>query len=189
MRVLLGGLIGAAASAAAWFFIEYTAKQEFGWMAIAVGVVTGLCVNAGAPKGAPQSYGRAALAVLLTMVAIVGGRMVYANVMRNISQVTTVVAPSEKNATDEPEGDEPAAAVAASSEQEATVAREEERGASGALGSPRMAKPTASSYKELEVVWMAVAALAAYLTGKGSGKPGPTTVDAEPSTPEGTAPA
>jgi hypothetical protein len=50
-----------------------------------------------------------------------------------------------------------------------------------------MPKPTVNSYKEMEVVWMAAAALAAYFTGKGSGKSAPVTPADEPTAPEGAA--
>ncbi|MDZ4658296.1 MAG: hypothetical protein SH868_12025 [Bythopirellula sp.] len=187
MRVLLGGLVGAAASAAAWFFIEFATKQEFGWLAIAVGLVTGLCVNAAAPAGAAQSYGRAALAVVLTLVAIVGGRGVYAKVMQNMSQVKTVMPAAEaqlpaETAEDAPEGDEAADEAAAPE-----VVQEDRQMVPAPTGQARLPKPNMNTYKELEVVWMAIAALAAYLTGKGSGKAGPVVVETD--APDGSTPA
>ncbi len=193
MRVLLGGLIGAAASAAAWFFLEYTTQHELSWLAILVGLVTGMCVNAGAPAGAPQSYGRAALAVALTLLAIVGGRGVYAKVMQNMSQVTTVM-PANPAA---PGGDadiaEAQEAVASDDAVAAETAADQQRQATGMVpGTARIPKPTVNSYKEAEVVWMVLAALAAYLTGKGSGKAGPVASDAPTSdgtAHEGSAPA
>ena len=185
MRALLGGLVGAAASAAAWFFIEYATKHELGWLAIAVGLVTGLCVNAGAPAGAAQSYGRAALAVALTMVAIVGGRAVYAKVMQNMIQVTSTMpaAPTLPPGAVSAETEQAEEAGTAEEETVAAANEQGERQATGALnGKSRIPKPTVNSYKELVVVWMALAALAAYLTGKGSGKVGPVAV--EPNLPE-----
>ena len=185
MRVLLGGLVGAAASAAAWFYIEYATKHELGWLAIAVGLVTGLCINAAAPAGAAQSYGRAALAVVLTLAAIVGGRGVYAKVMQNMSQVTAIM----PAAGAKPPGDAPAQAAqteGATEETAAAATRQDERQAvSTPRGKGRLPKPTIQDYKEAEVVWMALAALIAYLTGKGSGKAGPMAVT--PTAPEETA--
>ncbi len=186
MRVLLGGLVGAAASAAAWFFLEYATKQEFGWLAIAVGLVTGLCVNAAAPAGAAQSYGRAALAVALTLVAIVGGRMVYAKVMQNVSQVATLRPAAEADLPgDAPAQTEEDDAVGGDPTEVPLVDADREREAGRTPGGKgRLSQPSMNDYKEAEVVWMALAALAAYLTGKGSGKAGPTTV--EPMASEGT---
>jgi hypothetical protein len=182
MRVLLGGLVGAIVSAAAWFFLEYTLMKEMGWLAIGVGLVTGLCINAAAGAGAVESYGRGALAVILALVGIVGGRAAYVKVMQNVSRVTTIApageevgdAPAEKVAEPTAEGD--AAPVAENAEQQ--IARPDGARISGT----KMQKPTVNSYKEMEVVWMAVAALAAYVTGKGSGKAPPA--EKNPAVPE-----
>jgi hypothetical protein len=176
MRVLVGGIIGAVASAAVWFFLEYSTGREMGWLAILVGIITGLCISAAAGAGAGESYGRGALAVLLTMIAMVGGRAVYATVMQNVSKVSTLAPAAQQAdvADDAPSDDQPAegAAEAADERQEAPAMP-----ARTADDRVRMPKPT--------VVWMAVAALAAYFTGKGSGKSAPP--EAVPTMPEGPA--
>jgi hypothetical protein len=183
MRVLIGGLIGAAVSSAAWFGLEYAISKELAWLAIAVGVITGMCVNAAAGAGAAASYGRAALAVILTMVALIGGRLAYAQIMRSVSQVTTVVA--DKEAPDLPaqeaqvgEGGDVAAAEAPA-----------ERTPLDLRGEPgfNLQKPKATAMSELDMLWMGLAALGAYFFGKGSGKPAPIVTDS--SMPEGAAPA
>jgi hypothetical protein len=182
MRVLVGGIIGAVASAAVWFFLEYTTGHEMGWLAILVGIITGLCITAAAGAGTGESYARGALAVILTMIAMVGGRAVYAKVMQNVSRVSTLAPPAQQvddAGEQEPQGE---GAAAADDEQQVAEAMPVRTGDERV----RMPKPTVNSYKEMEVVWMAVAALAAYLTGKGSGKSVPTTT-AEGSVPEGTA--
>jgi hypothetical protein len=184
MRVLIGGLIGAAVSSAAWFGLEYATSREFGWLAIAVGGITGMCVNAAAGAGAAASYGRAALAVLLTMLALVGGRVVYAQVMRSVSQVTTVVpgedlAAAEAPAQEAQEADGETAGDAAPAERTSLDFR----------GEPGLSfqKPKATSLNELDMLWMGLAALLAYFFGKGSGKPAPIVTDS--TMPEGAAPA
>ena len=184
MRVLVGGIIGALASAAAWFFLEYATGHEMGWLAIAVGAITGLCISAAAGAGSGESYARGALAVALTMVAMVGGRFVYAKVMQNVSQVTTL-APAAQAADDAGEG---AAQVA---QGEGAAAAVDERQAQALPvrtgdGRVRMPKPTASTYEDINMVWMAVAALLAYFTGKGSGKTAPV-VATDETVPQGTA--
>ena len=183
MRVLLGGLVGAAASAAAWFFIEYATGHEFGWLAIAVGFITGMCINAAAGAGAAASYGRAALAVILTMMAMILGRTAYAKVMQNVTHVTTI-APAAGTADDAPAARENGASADEAAE---VVPVERER---GSLGGPstglRMQRPTAGSVSELDMLWMGLAALAAYFTGKGSGKSAPVVVETAP---DGAAPA
>jgi hypothetical protein len=55
-------------------------------------------------------------------------------------------------------------------------------------GEPRvnLPKPTVNSYKEMEVVWMAAAALCAYFAGKGSGQAAPLVTNETPETSAGT---
>jgi hypothetical protein len=185
MRVLIGGLIGAAVSAAAWFGLEYATGREFGWLAIAVGVATGMCVNAAAGAGAAASYGRAALAVMLTMLALVGGRVVYAQIMRSVSQVTTVV-PGEDLAAAEATEQEAQEAVGATAGDAAAPAERTPLDFRGA-GGLTFQKPKATTMSEFDMLWMGLAALMAYFFGKGSGKPAP--IVTETSMPEGAAPA
>ncbi len=189
MRVLLGGLVGAAASAAAWFFLEYTTGQEFGWLAIAVGLITGLCVNAAAGAGAAESYGRAALAVALTLLALVGGRAVYAKVMQNVSQVNTIKAAEDANLAEapvqDPQGEVDADATAELAEDEQQAMRERQSIAGGDR-LMRFENPK-NALSELDMLWMGLAAFVAYFIGKGSGKGGPVAV--EPTAPPGSAPA
>lgn len=183
MRVLICGLIGAAVSSAAWLGLEYAMAQEFAWLAIAVGVITGMCVNAAAGAGAAASYGRAALAVLLTMLALICGPGAKAAIMRSISQVTTVVA--KDNATE----DAPAAeaqktegdAVAADAATPAERMPVDLRGETG------LNFQKTKNTSDLDILWMGLAALSAYFFGKGSGKPAPIATDT--SMPEGASPA
>lgn len=188
MRVLLGGLIGAAAASAAWFFLEYSMNREFGWLAIAVGLITGLCVNAAAGAGAPASFGRAALAVGLTLLALVGGRVVYAKIMQSASQVATVkLADNPASLSDDQEAHEDPVGEAATDAEAAAnpqLINEQQRARSGERLIP-FEKPKISTVTEIDMLWMGLAALAAYFTGKGSGKSAP--IAAEP-TPDGTTP-
>lgn len=167
MRVLISGLIGAVASAAAWFYLEHATGHEMGWLAIAVGLVTGLCVNAGAGPSARESTGRAALAAILALAAIVGGRVVYAKVMQNVSQVKNVgnvVAEVEVQGEDAA-GDEVAEAVVEQEPVELPTARSPK--------SLRLEKPTVDTVSEVDFLYMGVAALLAYVTGKGRNKTAP----------------
>lgn len=186
MRVLVGGIIGAAASAAAWFFLEYVTGREMGWLVIVVGIITGLCTAAAAGASASESYVRGALAVALTMIAMIGGRAVYAKVIQNISIVSPLEAPAHHvdNATIE-------APVKVAADEDATVqpiADQRTRTVPAHTGEARvkLRKPTLDNYKEMEVVWMAVAALCAYFTGKGSGKAAPLVTDETPENAAGT---
>ncbi len=167
MRVLISGLIGAAASAAVWFYLENVTGHEMGWLAIAVGLITGLCVNAAAGPSAGESTGRAALAAILTLAAIVGGRVVYAKVMQNISQVKNieVVAQVEVEAEDD-EGDE--AAEVAEVVEEPKVIDVPTGKSPNPIGPIK--KPTLDSDTNVAFLYMGIAALAAYITGKGRNK-------------------
>ncbi|TWU21952.1 hypothetical protein Pla144_44190 [Bythopirellula polymerisocia] len=173
MRVLISGLIGAAASAAVWFYLEFATKHEMGWLAIAVGLVTGLCVNAAAGPSARESTGRAALAAILALTAIVGGRVVYAKVMQNINQVKNVanVAAVVVEAEDA-EGDEVAVGEVVAEEEPVAIP------AAGPTKAMRLEKPTKDTVSNIDFVYMGVAALAAYVTGKGRNKVEPVDVDA-----------
>ncbi|QEG37047.1 hypothetical protein Pr1d_43870 [Bythopirellula goksoeyrii] len=176
MRVLISGLIGAAASAAAWFYLEHATGHEMGWLAIAVGLITGLCVNAAAGPSARESTGRAALAAILALAAIVGGRVVYAKVMQNISQVKNVgnvVAQVDEVEAEDDAGDE----VAAVEVDEEPL----ELPAAGTGKAIRLEKPTVDTVSEVDFLYMGIAALAAYITGKGRNPVGP--VDAEATEP------
>ena len=88
MRVLIGGIVGAVVAAVVWMAIEHNTKRELGWMAVAVGLMTGLAVRRAAGAGARASYVRGALAVVLAMIACVGARQVYANVISQASKGT-----------------------------------------------------------------------------------------------------
>ncbi len=170
MRVLLSGLVGAAVSAAAWFAIEYSTHHEFGWLAIAVGLATGLCVNAAAGAAAPQSIGRAVLAVVLTLAAVVGGRMVYASVMQTLNRASTIAATQLKPNAEVSDDEEDAKVVAGDNEVASVREPLEERGGSS-KSTKRLPlnRPGVNTGSAFDLVWMGVAALVAYLTGKGSG--------------------
>jgi hypothetical protein len=166
MRVFLSGLVGAAVSAAAWFSTEYASHHELGFLAIAVGLVTGLCVNAAAGKAAPQSFGRAILAVVLTLVAIVGGRWGYAEIMQRLFQVTSIAAVDQG-----PEVEvEEETALAGGTGEVVEVVEEVPPRSSGPAGT-KMGKPPATVDSALDLAWMGIAALVAYITGKGAGHP------------------
>ena len=102
MRVLIGGIVGAAAAAAVWMAIEHNTKQEFGWMAVAVGVVTGLAVHWAAGAGSRGSYGRGGLAAVLALLACVYCPQVYAKVMQqaNVGQPVAVDIAAEAGVSD-----------------------------------------------------------------------------------------
>jgi len=161
MRVLLGGIIGAAVAASAWMAIEHSTQQELGWMAIAVGLVTGFAVHKAAGAGSRSSYARGAMAVLFALIACVGSRQVYAKIMKQ-SASTAVAAASveagEEAATEETDSEQPAE----SPKQVLQLADQEVFTASVYGG-----KSIAKGLSQWDMLWLSGAALSAYVVGKG----------------------
>jgi type IV secretory pathway VirB10-like protein len=73
MRVVLGGIVAAAATTAAWLGLETVLHANLAWMACAVGLVTGLCVHRLAGPHAGASVARGTLAAVLTAAAMTAG--------------------------------------------------------------------------------------------------------------------
>ena len=108
MRALLGGIVGAVVSAAAWLGIEHVQQTNYGWMVILVGIVTGMFVNKSG-AGTTTGFARGALAMILTLAGIVGGQKGYALFMektttaRAAAAVEVVDLGGEEEASDEEE--------------------------------------------------------------------------------------
>ena len=166
MRVLICGIIGAIAAAAGWMALEHTYTQEFSWMAVVVGLVTGLAINGAAGAKARGSYVRGALAVALALVACVFCRQVYAKVMAKTNVGASAVATAEpaeevddtKTETAEPE---------VKNESERTNPLNVERGGGGAsVRGMRIDK----GLSQWDMLWLSLSALSAYVVGKGRDK-------------------
>jgi hypothetical protein len=162
MRVLICGVIGAAAAAAAWLGLEHVLQKDIGWLAVLVGLVTGLSVHKGAGAATGGGYARGGLAALLALAAIVGGRQVYAKVMEAVNDTAApvaVVSTAEETIDDSGE---------VTSEGSATTVEEyqpEEPSRMGDGGAQKL--PMKKRISEMEMVWMCAAALVAYIVGKG----------------------
>ncbi|NOY29664.1 MAG: hypothetical protein GXP28_05665 [Planctomycetes bacterium] len=168
MRVLLSGVIGAAAAAAAWMAIEHSTKQEIGWMAIVVGLVTGLAVHKAAGAGSRASFARGALAAVLALIVCVVCRQVYAKVMQTSdpSAVTVAAAdPAESRKTETGEA-----------ESEETDSEQATEPTKPVLSLGKQAISEATDYGSLsfekgltqwDMLWLSMAALTAYVVGKG----------------------
>ncbi|MCG8449194.1 MAG: hypothetical protein MI725_06395 [Pirellulales bacterium] len=170
MRVLIGGILGAAASAAAWLGLESVLEKEFGWAAILVGLVTGMAVHAAAGKPTGVGYLRGALAAVLALAGIVGGQMVKAEIMKasNAAQKVAEV-PEVKPAEGQADEDE-----AADTEGEVAEPMEPMADMTG-LGDrdpTRFGKQNLKkSLSQWDMVYLCGAALVAYMIGKGSDGP------------------
>ncbi len=173
MKTLLSGIVGAAVATAAWLALEYVTQREFGWLACLVGLITGLSVHWAAGSHARASFVRGALAVVLTLAACVGGRMVYAKVMERVSaDLNKQMALVEEIMVEEGEVDTDTQDDSAESSDEVAVAAEPEaRRADIADARIKMNKPSVkSAMSQADMLWLCVAALAAYVVGKGSDK-------------------
>lgn len=171
MKVLISGIIGAAVATAAWLALEHFTLKEFGWLACLVGFVTGLAIHSAAGAHARASFGRGALAVILTLAACVGGRLLYVKVMESVradlnEQMAQVA---------EPKGGEVADAENGSSEtsDEGGEAAEPKPAqppeADMPAASMKLQKPSMkTAISQGDMLWLCLAALIAYVVGKGS---------------------
>jgi len=163
MRVLICGVIGAAAAAAAWLGLEHVLQKDVGWLAVLVGLVTGLSVHKGAGAATGGGYARGGLAALLALAAIVGGRQVYAKVMEAVNDTAAPVAvvSTTEETVDDDSGE-------VSSEGAVIVEEEYQPDEPSRMGDGGAQKlPLKKRMSEMEMVWMCAAALVAYIVGKG----------------------
>jgi len=164
MRVLIGGVVGAVAAATGWMAIEHTTNQEFGWMAIAVGLITGLVVHKLAASGSRGSYARGALAAVLTLIACVGCRLVYAKVMAKTNVAIAGIAAAESAGRTE-NAKEGASELGQAYESAAPVVPFRERGSSPVGKVSDMS--IKSGLSQWDMLWISMSVLTAYLIGKG----------------------
>jgi hypothetical protein len=183
MKTLLSGIVGAAAATAAWLALEHVTQREFGWLACLVGLITGLSVHWAAGSHARASFVRGALAVLLTLAACVGGRMVYVKVMESVlgdldAQMAQVDKPvdGEGEVGADTQND---SAVASDQDAEAAETTPKARQTDMPAASMKIKKPTVkATISQADMLWLCVAALAAYVVGKGNDKQPTTTAPA-----------
>jgi len=176
MRVIVAGIIGAAVAAAVWLGAEHMSPKDLGWLSTLVGLVTGCSVHKAAGAGAGGGYVRGGLAVILTLAAIVGGRQVYAKVMQATNQAAAAVmqpaVPNTEAAADKADDDGTEGAVEnPDTEIDMTVTDTEidmtvTDMVPGKVGNQKL--PLKKGKSEIDMLWMCLAALAAYVVGKGS---------------------
>lgn len=162
MRVLVCGVVAAAASAAVWLGLEYFLLMEIGWLAIAVGLVTGWSVRKSAGTATGGGYARGGLAALLALAAIAGGQQIKAKVMEALNDSATPIAVVSMT-EDQADDDSADAATSAAADSEVELEQPPiERIGIGAPGRHKM-----SRFSEMGMVWMCAAGLVAYIIGKG----------------------
>lgn len=161
MRALLGTIVGLVLGGALVVVLGAFAGISAYWVIIPVGLVTGLAMKAVASSGKP-SLVRGGLAAATTLLAMLGGQLVSAEVIKSRSPPKEMLAKvaKEKAANVEADGSgaaEPAVMPVLEDRRANSVT-----GAAGSIGAPR------SDYNVLDAVYLAVGALVAYQLGKGS---------------------
>ena len=159
MRVLLAGIIGAVAAAAVWMAIEHNASQEFGWIAVFVGLVTGFAVHWSAGARSAGGFARGALAAILAIAACVASRQVYAKVMTKTNMGAAVIVTS---GTEVKEAETETGGTAVVVEE---ISEEQVRPAADMSMPGKMTIKKGSA--EWDMLWLSLAGLSAYLIGKG----------------------
>jgi hypothetical protein len=163
MRVLLGGIIGATVAVAAWLGLEHVTQMNLGWLSCGVGVITGYCVHRAAGPNSGGSFVRGGLSVVLALVAIVGGQQIYAKVMEaNADKALAVVVASE-TAAEKAQDDTAENSIVPSQQSTPIDERRPANVGTGPVSMPTLRK----TISEWDMLWMCLAALAAYIVGKG----------------------
>lgn len=180
MKVLLSGIIGASLGAALWLGLENLTGMNLGWLACVVGVITGLCVHWAAGPDADSSFGRGALATVLALAAIVSGPQVYLMTIASRSDtvglgnaaVSTAVTSSASTGED---GED----VVTDSLPTRTPSKTRLSEGKRTIGTTGV--KLTRSLSEIQMLWMCIAALAAYVLGKGRDQVSPTMLNEEES--------
>jgi hypothetical protein len=162
MRVLICGIVGAAVAAAAWLGLEHWLQMDIGWLALAVGLVTGLSVHKAAGAATGGGYARGGFAALLVLAAIVGGRQLKVKVLEAVGGPATAIAEVTVSVDQADDSDDAATGEATDLEVEF---QPNDRIGVGAAGNQKVSLKKRSS--QMEIVWMCGAALVAYIIGKG----------------------
>ena len=161
---LFGGIVGGAVGAAVWVSIEYSSQLEFAWMAWPVGLLVGWGVRKCAAADTRGGFLRGALAALLALAAILGAGWSKQKILTR--QVSQVIAPAIVVTTGEAEGDQKSMDETSEAIEPVTVDFGKSR--TGLLSSPIDPK-TDNAMQSMDMLWLCLAALTAYVVGKGAG--------------------
>jgi|GEM_PF-1280464 len=161
---LLGGILAGVLGAAVWVAIEYTTQREFAWMAWPVGLLVGWGVHKSAATDARGGTLRGALAALLALAAVLGAGWSKAEIMTKKAAGAATSAVTLKIIETEADGQKKAV------ETVETDAAPLDFGApdTGLLHGTLESKPR-SAFEDMDMLWLCLAALTAYVVGKGTG--------------------
>jgi hypothetical protein len=162
---LFGGIVGGVVGAAVWVAIEYSSQSELAWMAWPVGLLVGWGVRKCAAADTRGGFLRGAIAALLALAAVMGAGWSKQKIMTR--QAGQVIAPAIVVTTGGADvGDQKITDDA--SEAIETVTVDFGKTSAGLPHSPIGSK-TGNTMQNMDMLWLCLAALTAYVVGKGSG--------------------
>jgi hypothetical protein len=160
---LFGGILGGAFGAAVWVAIECTTGKEFAWMAWPIGLLVGWGVHKFAAADTRGGFMRGALAALLALAAILGAGWSKQKIMtKQAAQAATPAVVGASSGTGE---DGQNNAETSGSDQVKVDLRELPTGRFSGTGEAR----SRNAFQNMDMLWLCLAALTAYVVGKGPG--------------------
>lgn len=169
MRAVLSGVIGGSIIAGCWLAAEHFTQSSLFWVVCFVGLVTGLAVRWGGSPSTRGSLLSGALAIVITLSLIVGGRLAYAKLLQSVIDPSAPALAGQASGpigADEANAEDPGNAEL---ETEPPIA-EANRDATMNLGTPT--KPSLrQGFSEWDMIWMSAAALLAYISARGGENP------------------
>ena len=184
MKTLISGIIGAVASSVGWVAIEQGTQNEFGFMPLLVGLITGVAVRMGASAEMGDSIGRGAMAAVLALAASVGAPFMKVTYLQNLNkdadkpQVVEVA--DDESAGEEGDGQE----APQGKRLDGPLPESESRDGDGPGNDIKFEMPSKKSSSDLSLLWICGSALLAYITGKGGGKAAPVATEQSEDQPE-----
>lgn len=160
--------------------------QEFPYLALVVGLITGIVVRSAAASG--ESIGRGAMAAVVALAACAGApfaKMAYMQNQTKDADKPQQVAEADKSADDEEAGDEEGDAEE-SDEPEVEVAAREAVAAPADKLKIKMEAPSKDKDDIMSLVWLSGASILAYVVGKGgTAAAAQSSEESAPAEPEG----
>ena len=165
LKWLFGGIVGGTIGAAAWVAMEYAMQSEFAWMAWPVGLMVGWGVHKFAVAGTRGGTLRGAVAAVLALAAILAAGSAKAKIMTK--QAARAATPAVVGTTSETGvvGQDDAEAVETIDRTTVELGESPPRLFTGSMES----KPRNAFQNPMDMLWLCLAALTAYIVGKGTG--------------------
>ena len=176
MKSLVFGIVGAAVAAFAWKAVDHMFDPEFTWLALGVGLVTGIAVRKGADANSGESFGRGAMAAIIALAACVGAYFGYVEFMKAENEKQAKAAAdkiAEVDKAEEPAEDpnaDPNAAAEEVNQDPVDISEVVDRKApEGAVAEMKVSKPSVPNEMDeiLNLLWLSGSGLIAYIFGKG----------------------